>query len=750
MSAAICAKGSPVKRPDLWALAGITLLIVVAYRELWFGVAAIRFDADDLFAPYFLLIADHARQGRLLLWDPWTFAGVPVTAYPELGSFSPLVCLFGLVGGARLGTFVAYCFLLIWLGAAGMYVLTRSLGVPVVGAFLAGVAFLFSGYGVGHLQHTSWFCTFVFLPWTIWRLDVALRSDRLSPALQGGALWGLSGLSGYPGMILVGGLIAMIWTATSPGPRPVGRAKLLGVWFATGVLVLAPAYLGFFTETRGYSDRRSELPYNIAVNENALDPVGLLTFASPHPAIWLLFDRDWLKKTDPSSVSVYVAPAVLWLAIVALILGYRDPRRWALAAIALLGLALAVGDALPIRGWFYYVVLPSRYFRHSSLFSSMATFAVCVLAGLGSGDLLRPTPESARRRRLAGIATALALIAAAAVALTRLVESKGSLEGIPGTTLAMGHFVIVWLALVPLALLAGARDRGHAFAIAGCLVLTIDVLLQTSICRPILLDENLMRLWREQAPLAQHGLDLTRNNGVDRSLDHRLGAFTNDKHVLLRFPMLWGYGSLRNRHFEGLVEADNLRTVALGKDRFWFAKEPVRCPPTDKNFEAFAARCKETNEIAAVIHAPDAMRPELPDDLDASDSIASAEKATRVSIELLAYDPTELRFRVKVAEPGWLMATDRWSAGWQTTVNGRPTETWGGIFAFRAVEIPGGVSEVAFAYRPFGHPWLTLLSWTILAGATVGCILSSVGAFARAGRAQREVPPLPNGEGDVS
>ena len=740
-----------MKRPDVWALAGITLLVLVAYRELWLGIAAIRFDADDLFAPYFLLIADHARQGRLLLWDPWTFAGVPVTAYPELGSFSPLVCLFGLVGGASYGTFVAYCFLLIWLGAVGMYVLTRSLAVPPVGAFLAGVAYLFSGYGVGHLQHTSWFCTFVFLPWTIWRLDVALRSDRLGPAFQGGALWGLSGLAGYPGMILVGGMIAAIWTATSPRAHGsvAARTKLLGVWFATGVLVLAPAYLGFFTETRGYSDRRSELPYDIAVNENALDPVGLLTFASPHPAIWLLFNRDWLP-TDPSSVSIYVAPAVLWLAIVALILGFRDPRRWGLAAIAILGLALAVGDALPFRGWFYCVVIPSRFFRHSSLFSSMATFAVCVLAGLGSNDLLRSQPESVARRRFAAIATAVALIAAAAAALTRLVESKGSLEGIPGTTLAMGHFAIVWLGLLPLALLAGPRDRGVAFGLVAVMLVSIDVLLQTSMCRPILLDENLMRLWREQAPLAQHGLDLTRNNGIDRALDHRLGSFTNDKHILLRFPMLWGYGSLRNRHFENIVEEDNLRNVALGKDRFWFAKSPVRCPPTDKNFQAFAARFKETNEIAAVIHAPDTMRPELPGDVDATDSIASAEKATRVPIELLAYDPTELRFRVKAAAPGWLIATDRWSAGWQATVNGRPTETWGGIFAFRAVEVPAGVSEVAFAYRPFGHPWLTVLSWTILAGAAAGCISAAVGALGRAGRNPRVDPLLPQKDGDIT
>jgi hypothetical protein len=509
----------------------------------------------------------------------------------------------------------------------------------------------------------------------------------------------------------------------------------LGVWFVTGVLVVAPGYLGFFTETSGYSDRRTELPYDIAVNENALEPIGVLTIASPHTAVWRLIDRDrvaadpnlvpWVK-TDPSSICIYVAPTVLWLAILALLFAGRDPRRWGLAAIAILGLALAVGDALPIRGWFYELVLPSRYFRHSSLFSSMATFAVCVLAGLGASDLLR-SPTTVRRR-VVWVVTALALIAAASVALALLVETKGSVDGIPGTRLALAHFTIVWLALLPLALLAGMPNRRQSFAIVAVVVAVLDVLLQMSICRPIVLDDRLMPIWRDLGRASQHGLDLARNNGVDRSLVHQIGGYTNDKHLLLRAPMLWGYGSLTNRHFRDIANSERLRDVGLGKDRFWFAAKPVRCPPTETNFQAFAARCETAAGIVAVIHAPDTMRPELPGDVDASGPIASAEKATRVPIELLAYDPTELRFRVEVAEPGWLIATDRWSAGWRATVNGQPTETWGGLFAFRAVEIPAGVSEVAFSYRPFGHPWLTMMSWAILTVAAS----TSLGVFRRA------------------
>src|SRR6187402_2396939 len=66
------------------ALFGLTLL--GANYKLTLGVAAPKWDADMLFAPYQMLLADHARAGKFLLWDPWLNGGSPDYAEPQVVS----------------------------------------------------------------------------------------------------------------------------------------------------------------------------------------------------------------------------------------------------------------------------------------------------------------------------------------------------------------------------------------------------------------------------------------------------------------------------------------------------------------------------------------------------------------------------------------------------------------------------------------------------------------------------------------
>src|SRR4051794_16964621 len=71
-------------------------------------------DGDGYFFPYYVLVADFARAGKLLLWDPWSNGGVPILGDPQVGVFSPVVLLSGLLTGGSSRGFVAY-WLAIWL-----------------------------------------------------------------------------------------------------------------------------------------------------------------------------------------------------------------------------------------------------------------------------------------------------------------------------------------------------------------------------------------------------------------------------------------------------------------------------------------------------------------------------------------------------------------------------------------------------------------------------------------------------------
>jgi|SRR5215472_13383180 len=183
-----------------WLLAAVMLaaVFITTNFPLVSGKQAAIWDAQTFFAPAFTLIADHARAGRIVLWNPWQSGGSPDYAEPELGNLSPIQMAIGVLAGGTEAGFRAY-YLFFWLGGGiGMLLLARQLRASAWMGFVVALAFVFCGFYTSHAEHTSSIYSFSFLPWIVWRFDVAVTAKRLMAAAQAGALWGLSALGGYP------------------------------------------------------------------------------------------------------------------------------------------------------------------------------------------------------------------------------------------------------------------------------------------------------------------------------------------------------------------------------------------------------------------------------------------------------------------------------------------------------------------------------------------------------------------------
>ena len=188
----------------VWLLL-VTLIFLLANQLLVRGVAVGKWDAVGQFLPYYVLVADHARAARFVEWDPWSSGGLLLLGDPQVGAFSPINVALGLLTGGTSAGFRLYWLLIWWLGGFGMLMLGRRLGAPAWGACVVSLGLLLSGVYTGNAEHTSWVAAFSFLPLTIWRLDAALCSRRLWLAAQAGAIWGLSALAGYPGIVMITG-----------------------------------------------------------------------------------------------------------------------------------------------------------------------------------------------------------------------------------------------------------------------------------------------------------------------------------------------------------------------------------------------------------------------------------------------------------------------------------------------------------------------------------------------------------------
>ena len=745
------------------ALVALCILFLLANAPLLIGLDAPNWDASSFFGPAFTLVADHARAGRLLLWNPFVEGGAPDAAQPEYGAFSPLTVGAGaLFGGTERG-FRAY-WLGVWgLGGLGFLGLARHLGAPPWAGFVVTLGYLFSGTFTGHAQHTSWLHSYAFVPWVIWRLDVALLDRRLLPAVQAGALLGLSALAGYPAIVIQTGVLAFFWAAgrewTREGDGEEPRRGSLGfsasavaIVAVVGAVVLLPSWFAFLRESRGYSDRSGPLPKEVAVHDNALHPLALTTFASPYPHVLatVYAPARW-APTDGSSAGAYAGVVIPVFAVFALC---RAPRRrwlWWLAVTALLLLATST-DALPLRGWLYDLLPWERFARHGAQRKDLALFVLAVLALHGAPRADAPEATGERRRRREGRRFFTCAAGTALVALAGAAAGIATLGAVgPRPVFAVVHFVVVWGSLVAIASLAGrlpriGRRRDEFLPAALVALAVLDAAGTVRLSRVLMVDrgrgrEVWDRIGRERTPR----LDLTKA-GLRREAAPPAWTFPkpNNQNVPLKKPVFESYNSMTNGHRAATSGEALLAATAVGAERVWFASAAAVGSPDESAFRDLVAASRAAGAATLVVHPPAAMTARTPEATPfepdpATPGSAPALPLRNLAVTLHRYVPDELELSIVAPHAGWVLVTDRWAAGWRAWVDGGEVPVWGGNLLFRALRVPAGSHRIRFLYRPAGYPGLLILSW----GTLLAVALAS--AWPRPpGTLSSQVPPGPS------
>ncbi|MCP4662754.1 MAG: YfhO family protein [bacterium] len=681
--------------------------------------------------------------------------GRPDCADPQVGAFSPINVTVGLLTGGSLSGFVFYWLLMWWLGGVGVLLLAWEMRAPAWGAGLGALAYATSGVFTSHAEHTTIVVAMALLPWIVWRLDVALRRDSRLAAAQAGAIWGLSALAGYPGLVIVTGFYLGLWTtgriliAERPAadhrghpPEHSDRRRRLSVatvswliFLLIGVLVLAPTYVAFFSEGEGYSDRVEKLSKEIAVERGALHPGAVATFASPYLALVKLVNSELWSDTDPSMTSIYVSLVALALAWAALWNRPRAAWRWWLCGLAVFFLLTAMGRAFPLRGWLYDFFIPMRFFRHSPIFRGYYIFSMIVLALFAARDLAAADPAAARRcwRRLGVVVPGLGLLAMVAiVSVARVAETSDSL------VTAMAWTLVLSLGACMVAVLGPAGGRAPPW-IAPWLLVAIcagDAWVSVRFSRWLIQSPD-TGPWQQATAAHQAELDLTAN-GLDRLATSPYGVPGHDnRNLLSKKPTIENedpFTSFFQRRWNSIPE---LRDAAVGSDRIWFSPHAVEIEPTRQAFFVFERRARELGVPPLVVH-PRGSRSVIGPSPDAR-GIASLGAMQRIPVKLASYGPNELSFTFATPRDGWLLVTDRFAAGWKVWLDGEEGEMVRGNFLFRAVEVRQGSHRVVFRYQPRGFPGLLVVSWGILLG------IALAGPRRLPGRRASGIDPLSRG-----
>jgi hypothetical protein len=232
----------------------------------------------------------------------------------------------------------------------------------------------------------------------------------------------------------------------------------------------------------------------------------------------------------------------------------------------------------------------------------------------------------------------------------------------------------------------------------------------------------------------QPSLNLAELGGLTRkavspfppSNSQTLPPFWGLKHTIVRAPLLSLNASMRNSFHTAWNNTPKLIDAATGPRRVWFSPQATDAPVNQDTFSVFRDRTEELGSPPMIVHTRQEMveRSGTPagESKHAAEAIKLAPAAERIDVDLLRYTPNELAFRVNCPSDGWLAVTDRWTSGWTATVNGESTPVSGGMYIFRAVPVKAGMSEIDFVYRPWGYPWLAVVSYATMAAVGIAAI----------------------------
>ncbi|HEU4681244.1 MAG TPA: DUF6541 family protein, partial [Gemmatimonadales bacterium] len=448
-------------------LAVLTLLVFRKYLVSGPGAMLLGQDtiaAGIMFRKFFV---EHIQAlGRLPLWNPYLFGGVPTVEAGSGDILYPASILHFLL---PLTSALAWKLIVhVYLAGVFMYLAARAFGVSRWVALFAGSAYLLSTNLVSLVwggQDGKMYVIALF-PAALWLLITALDTRSWLRFAWLGVVAGLMvvahpQLAYYTYLALAIYALASLWARRHQGGATLaGRLAggMLALVIAAGVaaVVLLPMYR-YLREDSPRAGPGRGFDYSASWSLHAEEALSL--FIPEFSGTDVQSDTYWGKNPFKHN-SEYGGALILVLGIAA-VAGLRgDRRRWGLAAMAGVALLYALGAGTPVFRLLYSVVPGLKNFRAPSLATFLTIAALTLLAALLVERVLAGGDQRARK------AMSISLVAGAALALLIAVLTLAG---------AMG-FHEVWTSLF-----GGAEemDRAAAFTAnssriaAGALIVAV-------------------------------------------------------------------------------------------------------------------------------------------------------------------------------------------------------------------------------------------------------------------------------------
>ena len=409
--------------PLRYAGFGLVILAWAAcFSPLLSGRWVVTYDALAQNFPAAAFSATAIQQGQSPFWNPYVFAGHPALSDPQMFMFSPLLTPLMVLGDPRdIHWFTLIVALHVLAGGLGFYVLLRRAGTALLPAVLGAVAFMFGGYALARLQHTTMILSCGYFPWAFLLLRQLLRSPRAGTAVAFGVVAGGMAVHGNQVAYLLSLALAAVPVAAffkTPDKARFLRRKLpwLAVGGTVGFLVLLPQIYGIFLFLD--DSNRPHFEYAFAARQS-LWPYFAATLVVPD--LFGALGDHYVGMSDRTESLLYVGGLGVWiLAFWGLWRGYLwRSRNLYFLGMLVFSLLYMLGDLTPAYRLFYEVIPGVALFQRPPDAGFLLNIALAGLMALVLDEVLRSGPkrQPSVRTRVAGGVCLLLLGAACSFAV---------------------------------------------------------------------------------------------------------------------------------------------------------------------------------------------------------------------------------------------------------------------------------------------------------------------------------------------
>jgi hypothetical protein len=718
-----------------WRFAALLALLVLAsWPQVFLGLQT--FVARD-FGYFSYPIACHLREsfwrGELPLWNPLSADGQPFLAQWNTQVLYP-PALFYLIFPLSwsLGVF---CLLHLFFGGLGMFFLARRwTGSPFAAAF-AGIVFAFNGFALNSLIWPATIAGFAWMPWVVWLVERAWREGgrTMIAAAMAGALQMLSGATEI--ILLTWILLGALGLAELVrGELPRGKTFLRAASLVVLVGGLSAAQLLPFLDLLAHSQRQENYPGG----QWPMPLTGCLNFLVPLFHYVSSGDGYFAQAGQFWTTSYYVGVATMALAAWA-VWRVRCGRIRLLAALALLCLIVALGDATPVYPWLCRHVHAIASMRFPIKFVILPVFILPLLAAAGLAEKMRAEPPAPSKKFWFLIWIVPTALMIGIIALAHQFR-------IPGddwhATWVNGFFRAVFLTAIVggLFLLQRMTDPKVRRGIQVLVLLLLSQDLYWHLPQPPTLNPAIYQPGPKSAlpvprfgqsrAMIPHEMFITLFNtaiadATEDFLARRFTLFCNCN-LLDDIAKCDGFFPLYTREYSELAGVEPTaqwldflgvsQTLATATNAFRWKTRSTFLPLMTGGQKPVFAGEETTSQLPA--NAAFDPRREVYLPLAAKNSITATNPAT-VNITGEKFSDQQIQAVVQTATPAMLVIAQTYYHPWRAYVDGQPTALWPANHGFQALQIPPGTHRVELAYEDRQFYLGAITSLTTLAGCLI-------------------------------